>query len=100
MDRKLNSEDTSDGVAFEVKVKPCAGKSAVEGIRDGALAVSVKAPPEGGKANREVEKLVAKYFGAGAGNVRITGGMKSRKKRVRITGLSGAELENRIKGSD
>lgn len=97
MEKKLNSEDTSDGVAFEVKVKPGAGKSSVEGIRDGALAVSVKALPEGGKANAEVEKLVAKYFGTVAGNVRITGGMKSRRKRVRITGISGDELENRIK---
>lgn len=98
MQNILRSEETSDGVAFEVKVKPGAGKSAVEGFRDGAVVLSVKAQPEGGKANREVEKLISKLLGVGADCVRITGGMKSRRKRVRITGISGTELENRIKG--
>lgn len=93
MERTLNIDETSDGAAFEVKVKPCAGKSAVEGITSGALSVSVKAQPEGGKANAEVEKLIAKALKLPAENVRITGGMKSRKKRVRITGLSKSELE-------
>jgi len=93
---KLNIEETGDGVALEVKVRTGAGRSCVEGVKDGMLAVSVKAAPEGGKANAEVERVVAKAAGVGAGDVKITAGRKSRRKRVRISGVKISELVKKL----
>ena len=46
-----------------MKKKPGAKKNEVMGWCDGVLHVRVKAPPVEGAANREVVKLLAKYFG-------------------------------------
>ena len=93
----MKVDETGDGIAFEVKVKPGAGRPGVEGVRGEALAVSVKSQPEAGKANKEVIKLIAKMAGVDSERVRITSGKKSRRKRVRISGIGRTELEQKIK---
>ena len=70
---------------FQIKVKPGAKKNEVIGWRDGVLHARVKAPPVEGAANREAVKLLARYFGVTPSSVEITGGHKSRYKRVVIT---------------
>jgi len=92
----LEIDETGDGVAFGLKVSPGSGKSCVTGLKGGALAVCVKSPPEGGKANKEVVKTIAKALRVGADAVRISGGKKSRRKRVRISGITRAELDERL----
>ncbi len=92
----LPIEETSDGVIINTKVKPGAGKSRVKGVTGGILSIDVKAQPEGGRANREVEKLVAKTAGLPKDSVKITSGKKSRRKRIRLTGITKAELEDRL----
>ena len=70
---------------FQTRVKPGAKKNEVVGWRDGVLHVRVKAPPVEGAANREVVKLLARYFGVTPSSIEITRGQKSRYKRVVIT---------------
>lgn len=64
-----------------VKVTPRAGKSEVVGWEGDVLKVRVKAAPEHGEANEEVERLLSKYFNA---EVEVVGGRKSRRKIVLI----------------
>lgn len=62
-----------------VKVVP---NSKVESVADGdPLRVKVKEPPEGGRANLAVVRLLSKHFGC---DVKIIGGRKSRRKTVAI----------------
>jgi uncharacterized protein (TIGR00251 family) len=64
------------------------------GVHGGALKLSVKAPPERGKANREVLALVSDAFGLAASDVEIVSGETSPDKVVRLP-LAPAEAVRR-----
>jgi uncharacterized protein len=73
-------------LVLELKVSPSASKSEVTGIQaDGVLKVRAAAQPERGKANREVCRLLAAFFGVPQRNVEILSGETKPRKRVRIT---------------
>ncbi len=84
----MRIDDTSAGAAFAVKVVPGASRSAVVGIWDDAVRVSVAAPPEAGKANLAVRKLLAEALGVKRGAVLILSGHGRPLKRIAICGLT------------
>lgn len=51
------------GVELRLKVVPGASRSAIAGELGDRLKVRIAAPPEGGKANRAVEDLLAELTG-------------------------------------
>ena len=64
---------------ISVTVRPSSKAEAVEKQEDGTYLVKVKAPPERGRANAAVVKLLSKYFNA---NIHIVSGFTSRHKIV------------------
>lgn len=78
-------EQVAAGVVIEVWVVPGASRDEVVGEHDGALKVRTAAPPEGGKANRRVARLVAAAVGAKSGTV--VSGHTGRRKRVLVRGV-------------
>jgi uncharacterized protein len=48
------------------------------------ITISIKSPPERGRANAELVQLLSAYFGVEPFRVRIVSGMKSRKKIVEV----------------
>jgi hypothetical protein len=48
------------------------------------IAISIRSPPERGRANRELVKKLAAHFGVSEDRVRIISGLKSRKKLVEV----------------
>lgn len=85
------------GVTVEVLASAGAADSRVRGLHGGALKVAVRAAPEKGKANKEIEELLAAFFGVSKNQVSVTGGLTSRKKRLLILGLTTAQAEEKIK---
>ena len=79
-----------------VRVQPGASRERIAGMLGDALKVAVSAPPEKGKANRAVEKLLAKTFGLSVSAVRVIGGETSRRKTVRCDGIARKDLDERI----
>ena len=71
---------------IQVKVKPRARKSAIEGAGDGTFIAHVKASPVDGRANDELIELVARHFGCGKAAVSIKSGASARTKLLRIEG--------------
>ena len=67
---------------IRIKVKPGAKENKVV-EKEGEYIVYVKAAPQRGEANREVEKVLEKFFGK---EVRIIKGHKSRNKIVKVEG--------------
>lgn len=64
-----------------------------------ALRVCLAAPPVDGEANAELEKLLAGQLGLPRSSVRVEKGTGSRRKQVRLQGLSAfpeAWLEARV----
>ena len=52
-----------DGVLILVKAVPGASRTEIVGEWDGRLKIAVAAPPERGKANQAISKLLAERFG-------------------------------------
>ncbi|WP_420960599.1 DUF167 family protein [Brucella sp. IR073] len=80
-----------DGVTLFVRLTPKASKDAVEGIgeqSDGRryLNARVRAVPEDGKANKALEKLLAKTLDVPGAHVAVVAGATSRLKQVKIEG--------------
>ena len=76
------------------RVQPGASREGVEGpvaLPDGqvALAVRVCAPPEDGRANAALVKLLAKTWKLPKSAFTIAGGGKSRRKLIHIAGDPG-----------
>jgi len=72
-------------VDIAVKVIPKSSRTELVGqLADGTWKVKVAAPPEKGKANRELCAFLAEHFGVPRSRVRIVSGETSHLKRVRI----------------
>ena len=90
-------DTTADGgVIIDVLVQPGGSRDEVVGRHGDALKVKVSAPPEGGKANAAVCRLLAKAFDVPASSVAVTAGGRSRRKRVRIDHIDAAVATERL----
>ena len=83
------------GTRLRLRVKPGARRTAILGVHGGALKLSVAAPPEKGKANREVVKLLAAALDLPASAVTIAAGESSQDKIAEIA-LDAAEVRARL----
>lgn len=81
---------------IRVRVKPRAKEERIEGFSpDGTLVVRVAAPPERGKANERLVRILAEAFGVARSEVRVVAGHKSRDKVVEVEGV-GKEALGRL----
>jgi uncharacterized protein YggU (UPF0235/DUF167 family) len=87
-------KDRPEGHAaiLELAVTPGAAASAVGPYLDGVLRLRVTRPPSGGEANDAALRLVARELGVAPSRIVLVAGRSSRRKRVRVMGLSPAEL--------
>lgn len=81
-----------------VRVAPRAAREAIAGVHDGALKVSLTAPPVEGAANAALIKLLSKRLGVPKRAVRIVAGEQSRNKRVALDGVDAATLRALVHG--
>ncbi len=70
----------AEAILLRVKVKAGARRDAVLGTRGGELLVSVRAPPERGKANRAVVAVLARFLDLPASSVALKSGGGSPRK--------------------
>ncbi len=77
-----------DTATIEVQVKPRASRNRIEGFKDGILQVRLTSPPVEGAANTALIKLMAGELRVARGRLEILAGKSSRRKKVRIHGLS------------
>jgi len=85
---------------LRVRVQPRASRSEIVGWRaDGTLSVRVAAPPVEGQANVALAALLARALDVRRTAVTVEHGARGRDKLVRITGLTPAEVRQRIGGT-
>jgi uncharacterized protein (TIGR00251 family) len=83
-------------VTFEVRAKPNAKRSAIAGVREGALEVRLAALPVDGAANDELVAVLASALGVPRRDVHLVQGASSRIKRVEVSGLCIEEVRTRL----
>ena len=89
---ELSLRETREGVEIAVRVVPCAGRSALAGMRGAALKVQVAAPAIEGRGNRELCAFLARLAGVARRDVCILHGERGRDKRVLLRGLTAERL--------
>ena len=92
----MNDPSAAPDLEVDVRVQTRASRDRIAGFRDGTLRVCVGAPPERGKANASVLRLLAKTLGIARRRVQLVRGETSRTKRLRIAGMSEDEFRERI----
>ncbi len=92
----LQVEEKGGAVIFCVKAQPRSSKSMVTGEHDGGVKVNLKSPPVDGEANIECCRLLARTLGVARSQVQIVSGLRGKKKRVRVEGLSATGFAEKI----
>jgi len=73
-----------EGVLVKVWVVPRSSRSEIKGVHNGRIKVRVAAPPEEGRANAEVIRLLAEHLET---DIELIGGLASRDKLFLAYGI-------------
>ena len=86
-------------VRLTLRVAPGAASTAVVGRHGDGWKLRVTDPPENGKANAAVVRLLADVLDVPERDVAIVSGHGSRDKTVALTGIADDEIERRLAGA-
>lgn len=89
----MNLREHAGAVTFDVLVQPRASRAKVGPVHDGRLKVAVTSPPVDGEANAAVIELLAKTLGIARGAVEVIAGASSRRKTIKVSGVTRAAIE-------
>lgn len=93
---RLHVGEHRGAVRLDVAVKPRSSRSAVLGVKEGALEVALRAAPAEGAANDELRALLARALEVRKGDVAIVLGASSRGKVVEVHGVAAADARERL----
>jgi uncharacterized protein (TIGR00251 family) len=91
--------DSPQGATFAIKVHPRAKKDAISGELGDALKLSLISPPVEGRANDACVEFFSKLLKVARSSVTIAAGQTSRRKVIRVTGLTAAVVEQRLRAA-
>ena len=87
----------ADGVTIDLLVQPRASRARIGPMHDDRIKISVTAPPVEGAANRAVVELLARRLGCPRRDVTVLHGESSKRKTVRVVGVSLADVEEALR---
>lgn len=85
---------------LRLRVVPGSGSTGIVGRYGEGWKVRVAAPPERGKANEAVVRLLARTLGLPARSVVLVSGHGGRDKMVELAGIDPAETESRLASAE
>jgi uncharacterized protein (TIGR00251 family) len=85
-------------MTLNVKVVPGASRDRVAGRYGDGIKVQVSAPPEKGKANEAVTRVLAEFFGVKGSEVALVSGHGNPRKQFRISGVDPVVFAEKIRG--
>lgn len=83
-------------ITVEILVQPRASRAKIGPMHDGRLKIAVTAPPVDGEANAAVIDLLARRLGIARRSIAVLAGASSRRKTLRIDGVTARQLEELI----
>ena len=89
-------EATDRGPVFRVRARPGASARRAGGEHAGALKVQTTAPPEKGKANSDILKILARALGVRPSSLALVSGETGRDKKVLAAGMDRAVLQEKL----
>jgi uncharacterized protein (TIGR00251 family) len=85
-----------ESLRLPVKVVPATSRDRVAGRYADGVKVQTSAPPEGGKANAAVTKILAQFLGLKPAQVHLASAPANPRKQFRISGLTPAQLAEKL----
>jgi len=85
--------EDAGGITIDLLVSPRASRDRLGPVHGDRVKVAVTAPPVDGEANAAVIEVVARALGVARGAVEVVAGAASRRKTVRVRGVTGRTLE-------
>jgi uncharacterized protein (TIGR00251 family) len=79
-----------------IKVTPNAGRNEIVGLKDGVFHIKIAAPPDKGKANKELIDFLSEKLETRKSAVLVVKGQTSRHKVIIIEGMGGDEVVKRL----
>ena len=92
--------ERAGAVRFDVVARPRAPKTAIKGVREGALWVALAAVPEDGRANQELCRGIAAALRIRRQDVSVVAGQSGRRKVVEARGVDAATVCARLAPDD
>jgi uncharacterized protein (TIGR00251 family) len=89
-------QENEGGVIFTAKVVPGSSRTAVAGVLENMIKIRVAAAPEKGKANQCLVTFLANQLGVKKSDIEIVSGQTRPVKQVHVTGISAAELLEKL----
>jgi len=84
---------------LRVRINPRSSRNRITGWQDGVLSVKLTAPPVEGAANKAAVEFLADQLGIKKSQISLVSGQTAREKTFEITGLTDAELHERLSSS-
>ena len=85
-----------ESTRLRLRVSPGATRAGVVGRHGEAWKIRVAAPPEGGRANEAVIRLLADTLSVPRGAVTLVSGHGGRDKIVELAGIGSSQIERRL----
>lgn len=89
-------EDADGGSVLNLRVIPNAARNEIVGPHADRLKIKIQNPPEDGKANRALIKLLSKSLDVSKSSIVILRGGKSREKRILVAGTEAGQVRERL----
>ncbi|MCX5746087.1 MAG: DUF167 domain-containing protein [Proteobacteria bacterium] len=99
MTATLPIRELEGAVTFDVHVQPRASRAKVGPLHDGRLKLAVTSPPVDGEANAAVIELLAEELDVARSAISIIAGQSSRRKTVRIVGVTARAIAALVPGA-
>jgi uncharacterized protein (TIGR00251 family) len=94
---ELRITPAPDGLLVGLLVSAGSARRRLVGLHDDRLKVAVREPPERGRANRAVARLLEGELGLPRGSVEIVAGGGSRTKTALVRGVGTADLREKVR---
>ena len=93
----VSIRESTAGVSFAIKIHPRARKNAITGELGDAFKLALTAPPVEGRANEACVAFFARLLNVPRSSVTIGSGQNSRKKVIRVAGLTADQFRERLR---
>lgn len=90
-------KESNGAVTFAVQVVPRASKNQIVGMVGDVVKIRLNAPPVEGKANDALIEFLADVLDVHRAQIEIVTGHTSRRKVVRIRGVTAKQIEDKLK---
>ena len=89
-------EEKGENCLIRCRIQPSASKTAIIGIYDNALKITLAAPPVDGKANKALRTFIAKQLKLSKSKIKVIKGDKSRSKTLLCENITQSDIKKLI----